>query len=140
MKANFNKCIRDYNEAVAGFPNIGNQLIHWLCMAKEPTLMPMHEFMQHHVQLLSYLRSGYLHRTMEVPTVQEKSEHMFFVQPKAHQIKFADLNKMVPTDQLKLIAFFEQCQATDKSTGVLKKITKDKMQPNEKNGSSSCCA
>ncbi len=35
MKANFDKCIRDYLEAVAGFPNIGNQLICWLRTAKK---------------------------------------------------------------------------------------------------------
>jgi hypothetical protein len=50
-KANFNKCIRDYREAVAGFPNVGNQLICWLCTAKKPTLMPMHKFMWRQVQL-----------------------------------------------------------------------------------------
>ncbi len=47
MKANFDECIRDYLEAIAGFPNIGDQLIYWLCMAKKPALMPMHEFMRH---------------------------------------------------------------------------------------------
>jgi hypothetical protein len=46
MKANFDKCIRDYLEAVAGFPNVGDQLTCWLCMAKKPALMPMQEFMQ----------------------------------------------------------------------------------------------
>jgi hypothetical protein len=30
-----------------------------------------------------------------------------------------------------MIAYFEQCQATDKAAGVLKKITNDK-QPNER--------
>ncbi len=45
-KANFNKCIKDYLEAVAGFPNEGNQLICWLCMSKKPALMPMHKFTQ----------------------------------------------------------------------------------------------
>ena len=59
---------------------------------------------------------------MEVPTVQEKSEQVLFAQPKAHQNKFANLNKMAPTDPLKMIAFFEQCQATDKVAGVLEKI------------------
>jgi hypothetical protein len=29
-EAHINKCIRDYLEAVAGFPNIGGQLICWL--------------------------------------------------------------------------------------------------------------
>jgi hypothetical protein len=41
---------------------------------------------------------------MEVPTLQEKSEQIFFAQPKAHQNKFVDLNKMVPKDPIKLIA------------------------------------
>jgi hypothetical protein len=36
-----------------------------------------------------------------------KSEQIFFAQPKVHQNKFANLNKMVPTDPLKMIAFFE---------------------------------
>jgi hypothetical protein len=68
---------------------------------------------------------------MEVPTAQEKSEQIFFAQAKAHQNKFDNFNKTVPTDPLKMIAFFEQCQATNKVAGVLKKIAKD-MQPKEK--------
>ena len=59
-KANFVECIRDYLGAIAGFPNIGDQLIRWLCTANKLALMPMHEFMRHQVQLLSYLESNYL--------------------------------------------------------------------------------
>jgi hypothetical protein len=33
---------------------------------------------------------------MEVPMAQEKIKQIFFAQPKAHQFKFADLNKTVP--------------------------------------------
>jgi hypothetical protein len=131
-KANFNECIRDYLEAVAGFPNIGNQLICWLRMAKKPAPMPMHEFMRRQVQLLSYLQSDKLCRTMDLPTAQEKSEQIFFAQPKAHQNKFANLNKTVPANPLRMIAFFEQCQATNKAAGILVKIAKDKKQPKEK--------
>jgi hypothetical protein len=69
---------------------------------------------------------------MKVPMVQEKSEQIFFAQPKAHQNKFADLNKMVSTEPLKLIAIFEQCQATNKSSGILEKIANNKKQPKEK--------
>jgi hypothetical protein len=125
-KATFDECIRDYLEAIAGFPNIGNQLICWLHTAKKPALMPMHEFMRHQVQLLGYLKSDYLRWMMDVPTAQEKNEQIFFVQPKAHQNKFANLNKMVPADLIRMIAFFEQCQATDKATGICDKIAKDK--------------
>ncbi len=131
-KANFDECIRDYLEAVAGFPNIGNQLICWLCTAKKPALMPMHKFMRRQVQLLSYLEGNYLCQTMDVPMAQEKSEQIFFAQPKAHQNKFTDLNKMVPVALLRMIAFFEQCQATNKAAGILKKIARDKKQPKEK--------
>jgi hypothetical protein len=95
-------------------------------MAKKPALMPMHEFMQHQVQLLSYLESDYLRRTMDVPTAQEKSEQIFFMQPRAHQNKFANLNKTVPSNPLRMIAFFEQCQATNKVPGILDKIAKKK--------------
>ncbi len=59
-KANFDKCIRDYLEAVARFPNVSNQLILWLRTAKKPALMPMHGFMRRQVQLLSYLDGGYI--------------------------------------------------------------------------------
>jgi hypothetical protein len=92
----------------------------------------MHEFTWHQVQLLSYLEGGYLCQTMDVPMAQEKSEQIFFAQPKAHQNKFADLNKTLPIDPLKMIAFFEQCQATNKAAGVLEKIAKDKKQPKER--------
>jgi hypothetical protein len=97
--------------------------------------MPMHEFTQHCVKLLSYLEGGYLCRMMELPTAQEKSEQISFAQPKAHQNKFTDLNKTVPTNKfagfnktvpthpLKMIAFFEQCHAT-KAAGILKKIAR----------------
>jgi hypothetical protein len=69
---------------------------------------------------------------MEVPTAQEKSEQIFFTQPKAHQNKFANLNKTMPSNPLRMIAFFEQCQATNKLASVLDKIAKDKKQPKEK--------
>jgi hypothetical protein len=69
---------------------------------------------------------------MDVPMAQEKSEQIFFAQPKAHQNKFADLNKTVPANPLRMIAFFEQCQATDKAAGILDKIAKDKKQLTEK--------
>jgi hypothetical protein len=132
-KEKFNKCIRDYLEAVAKLPNIGNQLICWLCTAKKLALMPMHEFMCRQVQLLSYLKGNYLRQTMDLPMVQEKSEQIFFAQPKAYQNKFADLNKMVPANPLRMIAFFKQCQATNKMAGVLEKIAKDKKHSKEKN-------
>ncbi len=69
---------------------------------------------------------------MDVPTAQVKSEQIFFSQPKAHQNKFANLNKMVPANPLRMIAFFEQCQATNKAADVLEKIARDKKQPKEK--------
>ncbi len=88
-KENFDKWIRDYLEAVSGFLNIGDQLIHWLCTTEKPAFMRMHEFMRCWVQLLSYFHSGYIHLTMELQTAQEKNKQIFFAQPKAHQYKFA---------------------------------------------------
>ncbi len=121
-KANFVKCIKDYLEAVTGFLNIGNQLICWLCMSKKHACMPMHEFMRHQVQLLSYFEGGYLHWTIDVPTAQEKSEQIFFALPKAHQNKFADLNKMVPTDPLKMIASLSSVKQPTRRLAFLRRL------------------
>ncbi len=60
--------------------------------------------------------------------MQEKSKQIFFVQPMAHQYKFAEMNKTVPMDPLWLIAFFEQCH---NAAGVPDKI-KEKKQLKEK--------
>jgi hypothetical protein len=77
---------------------------------------------------------------MKTPTVQEKSEQVFFVQPKVHQFKFVETNKTVPMDLLKLISFFKECQAANKAAGILEKIAKDKRSHKKKGGASSCCA
>ena len=45
MFENLFECQRDYLEALAGFPNIGDQLIHWFRTARKPALMPMHDYM-----------------------------------------------------------------------------------------------
>ncbi len=63
---------------------------------------------------------------------QEKSEQIVFAQPKVHQFKFADTNKTVPTDPLKLITFFEKFQVAKKVAGDLEKIAMNKKQPKEK--------
>jgi hypothetical protein len=52
--------------------------------------MLLHEFMQRQMQLFSYLDNGYLHQTMELPTVQEKSKQTFLAYLKVRQYKFRD--------------------------------------------------
>ena len=74
---NFLECIRDYLEALAGFPNVGDQLIRWLRTVKKPALMPVHDFMCHRVQLMTYLEDGLLRRTMALPDDQEKIKQVF---------------------------------------------------------------
>jgi hypothetical protein len=58
--------------------------------------MLLHEFMQRRMQLFSYLDNGYLHRTMELPTAQEKSKQIFLAHLKAHQFKFRDKHDCLP--------------------------------------------
>lgn len=126
------ECQRDYLEAVAGFPNVGDQLIRWFQTAKKPALMPFKEYMRRRVQLFSYLDSGLLRTTMAKPTDQEKVEQIFLGQPKNHQVKYAINNKTVSTNTADLQAFFEQCQAADKSSGKLDQIKKDKDESKKK--------
>jgi hypothetical protein len=69
---------------------------------------------------------------IDLPTAQEKSKQILFAQPKVHQFKCAETNKMVTMDLLWFITFFEQCQAAKKAAGVPEKIAKEKKQPKEK--------
>ncbi len=66
-KVNFDKCIRDYLEAITRFPIVGNQLIRWLCTAKKTALILINKFMQHWVQNLTYLKGGYLRQQWKYP-------------------------------------------------------------------------
>ncbi len=89
-KRKFRKVNPGLLEAVTRLSNVGDQLICWLCVAKKPVFMLIHEFMQQWTQLFSYLDNGYLHWTMELPTAQEKSKQIFFALLKGHQYKFRD--------------------------------------------------
>ncbi len=64
--------------------------------------------------------------------MQEEKEQIIFVQTKVHQFKFVDMNKMVPTDPLWLVAFFEQCQTAAKASDVLDKLKEKKQQKKKK--------
>ena len=65
MSGNLFKCQQDYLEALAGFPDIGDQRIHWFHTAWKPALMLMHNYMHHQVRLCGYLKKGLLQTTME---------------------------------------------------------------------------
>jgi hypothetical protein len=56
---------------------------------------------------------------MELPTVQEKSEYIFLMQPKAHQYKFTETNKTVPMDLFWFIAFLSSVRLPMKWLGSL---------------------
>jgi hypothetical protein len=68
----------------------------FLYSKEKPAFMLTHEFMQCWTQLFSYLDIGYFLQTMELPTAQEKSKQIFFVQLKAHLYKFRDEHDCLP--------------------------------------------
>ncbi len=74
-KDNFNKCIRDYLEAIAEFPTLATS---WFAGSVQPRNPPSCQCTSSCGVKCSfsatYLESGYLRWTMEVPTAQEKSE------------------------------------------------------------------
>jgi hypothetical protein len=54
------------------------------------------------------------------------------VQPKAHQFKFADLNKMVPTDPLKLIVFSSSVKQPTRQLAFLRRLPRTRSSKKEK--------
>ena len=101
----FKNCIRDYLEAVAKCTNLGDQVIRWLRLRGKPGHMRFEEFLNRRVQILDYVKKGYLRHRMELPNDTELCEQVFLAQPKAHRIKYAEKHRIVKTDMLKLQEF-----------------------------------
>ncbi len=119
---NFHEYIQDYLEALAGFPNIGDQLICWLCTMKKPALMPAHDFMHRWVQLMTYLEDGMLCHMMALPGNQEKLEQIFFSISLCHWQNYAETHKLLLIDLTTLACFFEQCQNADAINGKRREL------------------
>lgn len=120
--ASFLECQRDYLEAIAEFPRIGDQLIRWFRSMKKPALMNLHDFAKRRKVLYGYLESGLLRHDLAIPAAQERSEQIFFAMPRAHQHEYCRNNEDVSLNTNALITFFERCAASDKNTGVLAAI------------------
>ncbi len=106
-------------------------------MVKKPALMPMHEFMQRRVQLLSCLDGGYLCQTMEMLTVQEKNEQIFFAQPKVHCLQI-QTRRCLQTCSSSLLSLSSVKQAI-KRLAFLRRFPRTKSSQKKEDGSSSHC-
>ena len=69
------------------------------------------------VQILSYIKKGFLHKWIELPNDAELCEQVFLTQSKSHHIKSAEKHRVVESDILKLQEFFEGCHNTDVHSG-----------------------
>ena len=52
--------------------------------------MRFEDFLNCRVQILNYVKKGYLHHRMELPVKSRLCEQVFLAQPKAHRIKYAE--------------------------------------------------
>ena len=127
----FKKCVKDYLEAVAKCTNLGDQVIRWLRLRGKPAHMRFEEFLNRRVQILNYVKNGYLRHRMDLPVESELCEQVFLAQPKAHQVKYAEKHRVVETDMLKLQEFFEGCHDADVRSGEYARIMESKKKPKE---------
>ena len=64
---NFKRCLKDYLEAIAKCTYLGDQVICWLRLRGKPAHMRFKDFLNCWVQILNYLKKGYLRHRMELP-------------------------------------------------------------------------
>jgi hypothetical protein len=110
---NFKRCLKDYLEAVAKCTYLGDQVIHWLHLRDKLAYMRFEDFLNRQVQILNYMKKGYLHHCMELPVKSKLCEQVFLSQPNTHHIKYMEEHRVVETDMLKLQEFFEGCHNAD---------------------------
>jgi hypothetical protein len=64
---NFKQCLRDDLEVTTKCTNLGDQVIRWLHLRSKPGHMWFEDFLNRQVQILDYVKKGYLCRRMELP-------------------------------------------------------------------------
>lgn len=121
MFKNFVKCQQNYVEALAGFPNIDNQLILWFHMAWNLALNPMHNYMRWWVQLFGYLKMRLLWVLMELPMKQENIKQIFLDAKKASTTACWDAQDP-PGWPHTTHLFLEQGQNADPESDVLNQL------------------
>ena len=84
--------------------------------------MQCKDFLNCRVQILDYVKKGYLHRQMELPNDTELCEQVFLAQPRPHRINYAEKHQVVETDMLKLQEFFEGCHDADVCSSLYAKL------------------
>jgi len=65
------------------------------------------QFLNQRMQILNYVKQGYLHHRLENPGDAKLCEQVFLALPKAHQVKYTKKHHLVKDDILKLQEFFE---------------------------------
>ena len=86
---NFMNCVKGYLEAVIKCTNMGDQVIHWLCLKSTPSHMNFEELLNWCTQILSYVKKSYLCYQLEIPNKAELCKQMFIARPKPHHDKYA---------------------------------------------------
>jgi hypothetical protein len=109
--------MKDYLKDIAKCTYLGDQVIRWLRLRGKPAHMWFEDFLNRRIQILNYVKKGYLGHRMELPVESELCEQVFLAQPKAHRIKYAEKHRVVETNTLKLQEFFEGCHDTDVRSG-----------------------
>jgi len=93
--------------------------------------MRFEDFLNRQVQILDYVKKGYLHRHMEFPNDVKLCEQVFLAQPKPHHIKYAEKHRVVKNNILKLQEFFEGCHDADVHSRVFANILEGKKKAKE---------
>jgi hypothetical protein len=84
------------------------------------------DFLNQRVQILDYVKKGYLCRRMELPNDAELCRQVFLAQLKPHCIKYPEKHRVVENDMFKLQEFFEGCHDADVRSGIFAKIMEAK--------------
>jgi len=128
---NFKQCLRDYLKVTAKCTNLGDQVIRWLRLRSKPGHMRFEDFLNRRVQILDYVKKGYLRRRMDLPYDVELCKQVFLAQPKPHRIKYAEKHRVGENNMLKLQDFFEGCHDADVHSGIFAKIVEGKKKAKE---------
>ena len=89
--------------------NFGDQVIHGLHLKANLDTCGLTNSSNFYIQMLKYVKKGYLQQHLEISDNAELCKQVFFSQPKAHQIKYVQKHCIVEDDILKLQEVMQGC-------------------------------
>ena len=114
-------------EVIANQTHLKNSILRFMQNFKKPFVQMLTQHCSRRIQLYAYATSPLIRGNMDMPSMKEKKEPLFFAMVKSHQLKFAELHPTIgDMTWTKMVAKFDSLGKIDVNNGSYEKLLRAK--------------